>query len=86
MKFLLIFVLSLVSIHAGEKAGTQRAQPSTDTYQPKLEPFTKDNHFVSKDWYNWGGSVIKGGMTSIICFIHVGPKPFHFTHGLRIRK
>jgi len=55
-----------------------RPSASTDTYQPKLKPFTKDNHFVSKDWYNWGGSIIKGDDNQYYLYYSRWPKKISF--------
>ncbi|NWK55553.1 sulfatase-like hydrolase/transferase [Verrucomicrobiaceae bacterium N1E253] len=51
---------------------------TTDTYQPKLKPYSKDNHFVSKDWFNWGGSIIKGQDNHYYLFYSRWPKSISF--------
>lgn len=33
---------------------------AADTYKPKLKPYTPQNHFTSKQYFNWGGSIVKG--------------------------
>ena len=33
---------------------------AADTYAPKLKPYAPQNQFTSKDYFNWGGSIIQG--------------------------
>lgn len=53
-------------------------QAGTDTYAPKLKPFTKDNKFEDPDWFNWGGSMIKGDDNQYYLFYSRWPRKHGF--------
>lgn len=58
------------------------ASPADDTYRPKLKPFTPENCFVSEEWYNWGGSVIRGEDGRYRLYYSRFPKSIGFTSWL----
>ena len=51
---------------------------STDTFLLKLKPFTSENNFTSKDWFNWGGSIIRESDDSYFLFYSRWPKKYGF--------
>ena len=50
----------------------------TDSYKLNIEPFAKKNHFTDPDWYNWGGSIVKGTDKSYYLFYSRWPRKFGF--------
>lgn len=66
---------------ASEQALRQAADTQSelkDDYSPQLKPYHPDHQFVSKDWYNWGGSVTKGDDGLYYLFYSRWPKSYSF--------
>jgi len=51
---------------------------ANDTFAPKLKPITKDNHFEDTEWFNWGGSMIKGDDGKFYLFYSRWPRSIGF--------
>lgn len=58
---------------------TKNPQVGTDSYTPKLKPFTEDNRFEDPNWFNWGGSMIKGDDKQYYLFYSRWPRENTFT-------
>lgn len=56
----------------------QSAQATDDTYRAALQPFTKDNHFDDPEWFNWGGSIIRGEDQRYYLFYSRWPRKYGF--------
>ena len=56
----------------------KKAVSTTDTWNPKLKNYKPENHFTSKDWFNWGGSIIQGDDKKYYLFYSRFPKSIGF--------
>ncbi len=73
MKMRCLLTLSALVLQAGG---------STDTYRAELRPFEPENRFVSEEWFNWGGSVIRDEDGRYRLFYSRFPKSIGFTSWL----
>ena len=79
--FLILTALLLpLASQAEEKPSPSAAtgNPTTDTFELKLQPFTPDNDFSSKEWFHWGGSIIRESEDSYLLCYSRWPRKYGF--------
>ena len=84
LAFILTALLFPLASQAEEKSSPPTATEtttdtaSTDTFELKLKPFTPDNDFSSKEWFHWGGSIVREADDSYLLFYSRWPRKYGF--------
>lgn len=55
-----------------------KPEAPSDDFFIKLQPYVENNHFTSKEWFNWGGSIIKEAEGSYYLFYSRWPRKHGF--------